>query len=334
MTPANPEYLLTELFAGRATPLQKKMIEAWLREPGNEEAYYRYVERWEREHAQYAPDTPAALKAYEAFLHQSQPYPRHLPAEVSAGRSRRLGWRTLLSLAASVALLLGLYLTRAQWLYETTVAPYGQTRALRLPDGTTVTLNAHSSLRVRRAWLDWLGGGDREAWLDGEGYFSVVRTANRRRFVVHTDRLDVRVLGTKFNVNTRRGQTEVVLNEGKVQLLSRPDEAAGVRSLLLKPGEYAALTASDTTFRRGRVRPEAYSSWRENRLVFDETPLSQVAQKIEDYYGVRVILGRRELARRELTGTLPNDDLSVVLQSLSASYNLSVERHDDRIVLR
>lgn len=339
MTPDHLEYILYELFAGRATPLQKKGVEAWLREPGNDEVYYRYVAKWEAEHGQYEPNTAAAQAAYEAFLTDGTPYPMQqlqpIAASSAGGRASFSLWRNprwLWSVAASVALLLGVWATRFLWQYERYVVPYGQTRAVRLADGSAVTLNAHSTLRVPRFGF---GRSDREVWLDGEAYFSVARTTDHRRFVVHTSRLDVRVLGTKFNVSTRRGKTEVVLSEGRVQLLTHPDAHRNAQSLLMKPGEAVALTAGDTALRRTAVSPGVRTSaWQQKRLVFDETPLSQVAQQIEDYYGVKVVLANHALASRELTGTLPNNDLGVVLRTLSVSYNLAVERQRDRIILR
>lgn len=325
MTPANLEYILYELFAGRATPIQKKLIEEWLRKPGNDEVYYRYVARWEADHRQFEPDTPTALAAYQAFMNNGQPYARRTALNQSPTIIRRFNSRWLWSVAASVVLL-GAWLTQPRWAYRHYAVPYGQTETVRLADGSTVWLNAHSTLRVPRFGF---GQGEREVWLSGEGYFSVARTASRQRFVVHTNALDVQVLGTKFNVNTRRGKTEVVLSEGKVQLV-----APQARPLTMKPGESVALAERDTAFRKLAVKPETRTAWQERRLVFDETPLSQVAQQIEDYYGVKVVLGSHELARRELTGTLPNNDLTVVLKTLSVSYNLAVERQKDRIVLR
>lgn len=336
MTPTPLEQTLYDLFAGRATPLQKKVVEEWLRDPANRETYYLLLSRWEADHAQYTPDTDVALAGYTAFLTGQAPYPRHQPAD--AVPVRRLPFwqssffRASMSIAASVAVVVGLgWLTRDRWQYERITAPYGQTRTVNLADGSTVTLNAHSTLRsVRRFWGQ---APAREVWLDGEGYFSISRTPDRQKFVVHTANLNIEVLGTKFNVNTRRGQTEVVLNEGKVQLTA-PQTPQTKRPLLMKPGDYVALAEGDTSFRKVSVVPDNYTAWQQSKLVFNETPLSQVAQRIEDFYGIRVVLANRELARRELTGTLPNNDLNVVLKTLSVSYNVAVERQRDRIVLR
>ncbi|MBO0930233.1 FecR family protein [Fibrella aquatilis] len=325
------ERTLYDLFAGRATPLQKKAVEDWLRTDGNMEVYYQLLARFEADHSHYEPNTQVATALYEQFM-QGAPYPRHRPAPVFTV-SQNPAWlppRWLLSMAASLLLVLGLgYLTRGRWAYDRYETPYGQTKTLQLADGSDVTLNAHSSLRVPRFGF---GNGDREVWLNGEGYFSVRHTTGDHKFIVHTTDLDVRVLGTRFNVSTRSRRTEVVLSEGSVQLV-RPRQPAN--PLLMKPGEQATLAEGDTSIRRKLVAlPEEAGAYRQSRLVFADTPLSQVAERIQDFYGVRVLVPNRDLARRELTGTLPNNDLNVVLRTLSLSYNLAVERQPGRVILK
>lgn len=334
------EHTLYDLFAGRATPLQKQAVEEWLRTAENRDVYYQLLARYETEHAQYEPDTARALTNFEQFM-AGKAYPRHRVGPRSAGpvfmvskdENTRWGWanrRWMLGMAASLLAVVGLgYVTHDRWAYERFEAPFGQTTNVTLADGSDVTLNAHSSLRVPRFGF---GNSDRHVWLSGEGYFSVRHTTGDHRFTVHTPNLDVQVLGTCFNVNTRSGQTEVVLDEGKVQLVQ---PKVPTRPLTLKPGDQATLAEGDTAFSRKVVAlPEQVAAYRQNRLVFTDTPLSQVASAIQNYYGIRVVVSSRELARRELTGTLPNNDLNVVLRSLSVSYNLAVERRTDQVVLR
>lgn len=327
------ERTLQDLFAGRASPLQKKAVEDWLRTPGNLEAYYQCLARYEATHDHYQPDDNAALTDYQAFM-RGAAYPRR---QVEAPVRPLPVWRSprwLMGIAASAVLLLGVgYAGRDRWLYETYTAPFGQTQTFALPDDSEVTLNAHSSLRVPRFGF---GNADRHVWLGGEGFFSVRHTVNDHAFVVHTADVDVHVLGTRFNVNARAEQTEVVLSEGRVELVQarKTPAAPPARPLTMQPGEAVSLVKGDTLFRRKVVLPEAVAAYRQNRLVFADTPLSQVAARIQDYYGIRVVVPNRELARRELTGTLPNNDLNVVLRTLSLSYNLAVERRPNQVILR
>ena len=141
-------------------------------------------------------------------------------------------WRPI-GIAASVllvALLIG-FLLRNSVPDETVVATqYGETQEFTLPDGTEVFLNANSTLRYSADETP------REVWLEGEAYFQVVKQKNgltKRAddFRVHTQNLTVRVLGTRFVVDSRKEQ--VVLDEGKVEVQPRTD---GQSHLSLAPG--------------------------------------------------------------------------------------------------
>ncbi|HET9431289.1 MAG TPA: FecR family protein, partial [Chitinophagaceae bacterium] len=92
-------------------------------------------------------------------------------------------------------------------------SPYGQLSNNQLPDGSTMILNANSTVTLSKGWEE---GKDREVWLQGEAFFKVTRTAKKSRFIVHTGNLDVIVTGTQFNVMNRDSRTTVLLTEGSV----------------------------------------------------------------------------------------------------------------------
>jgi ferric-dicitrate binding protein FerR (iron transport regulator) len=199
---------------------------------------------------------------------------------------------------------------------------------VRLEDGSEVELNANSRLKVRNTWGLPL---QREVWLEGEGFFSVARQADGRKFTVHTDQLTVEVLGTKFNVAQRRNRTTVVLSEGKVKLTAN---AGRKQTILMQPGDYIELSAKDTTFNRRTVAPEKYTAWKENELFFENAPLPEVLQKVEDYFGVKIILQDTTAAGKRFTSSLPNNNLDVVLKSIASVYHLEVSRKQNRVILR
>jgi ferric-dicitrate binding protein FerR (iron transport regulator) len=236
------------------------------------------------------------------------------------------------SIAASILLLVSVavYLFSDNLFYDTYATSYGMTKNILLEDGSEVTLNANSVLKVPK---NLLASESREVWLEGEGFFSIAKRPNHVRFLVHTDNLNVEVLGTKFNVSNRRGNTEVVLSEGSVRLTS--DLQKEEQSVLyMKPGDMVTLSQRDTTFKRKVVAPAKYNAWQSNKLVFEDTPLNEVAQKLEDYYGVEIVIEDKTIANRLLTGTLPNNDLGIVLKSLSASHNLNIQREENQIIFR
>ncbi|MBC8082476.1 MAG: FecR domain-containing protein, partial [Hymenobacter sp.] len=225
------------------------------------------------------------------------------------------------------------------WAQQRQVAPaevsytttYGQTRTVQLPDGSQVTLNAQSTLRYPAAW-DRGASAPREVWLDGEGYFSVQHQPDNQRFVVHTTAgLNVEVLGTQFTVYRRHAQARVQLLKGKV-LVDFADQARA--DITMRPGEVVE-TADD---RPANVVHEAaatsrHAVWTGRELVFDSTPLAEVAIRLQDTYGLSVIIENAALNTRKFTGAIPAGDLPLLCQTLEKTLQLKVQRQARKIVI-
>ena len=201
-----------------------------------------------------------------------------------------------------------------------------------LPDGSRVTLNGHSTLRYPAAWA---AGKPREVWLDGEGYFAVQHQADNQRFLVHTTAgFSVEVLGTKFTVSHRRDQGRVVLLSGKVRVSFAGHQHPDV---LLAPGELVETREVQpaqpviTAYRRVHTAP--YASWKDAELVLDETTIAELAARLQDTYGLRVVVATSELNQRKVTGTVPLRDLNVLLQSLEETLHLRASRQGNVLTL-
>jgi ferric-dicitrate binding protein FerR (iron transport regulator) len=322
------ERILYDYFENKATHSEKQLVKQWLQQAGNEEIFYYHLSAWEARRLQFQPDLEKATSRYKQFLVGDQ-FVSASQVKTEIGRQVQFNWYKLAGVAASLLIVLtaGYFLARDFFLYTTYSTAYGMTQNILLEDGSEVTLNANSILKVPK---DLVASQTREVWLQGEGFFHVAKRPDGIRFQVHTDNMDIEVLGTKFNVNNRRGNTEVVLDEGSVKLIS-PKYAAPV---FMKPGDYVSLAIADSSFRKKVVRPEKYNAWQTNKLIFEDTPMRVVAEKIEDYYGVKIKIQNQDLALREVTGTLPNNDLGVVLKSLSTSHKLEIIREKDLIIFR
>lgn len=205
---------------------------------------------------------------------------------------------------------------------------YGQTATVTLPDNSQVTLNGNSSLRYSSN--DWQDGQPREVFLEGEAFFSVVHTESDQRFIVHTsDRFNVEVLGTTFNVNHRRGNTQVVLNSGKVKLKLEASEQ--VKNVLMQPGDLVAFSPADEALTKKTVNPEIYSSWKSNRLIFKDTPLTEIARLLEDNYGYQVRIADSALAKEEFTAIYPADNIDILLQALERSFEGKIKTKNKQV---
>ncbi len=206
----------------------------------------------------------------------------------------------------------------------TLAANYGETSTHQLPDGSEVILNANSAVTLDKTWID---EGDHEVWLKGEAFFHVTKTQDRKRFIVHTDHFDVIVTGTKFNVVNRNGQSNVMLNEGSVII-----RTANGKETKMDPGEFVEFKNEKALKRI--AKSDSVLAWRDKRLVFENTPLSQVVTIIKDHYGVNVELADVSVSDKTISGMLPNDNLDVLLQAINATNELEVVHQGDVITIR
>jgi ferric-dicitrate binding protein FerR (iron transport regulator) len=198
---------------------------------------------------------------------------------------------------------------------------YGQVQKNKLPDGTEVILNAHSTITYGKKWKE---GTDREVWIKGEAFFHVKKTPTHDKFIVHTDAFDIEVTGTSFNVINNNGKSSVILKEGSVKI-----HRTGEAEIVMKPGDFVEF--SNDQIQKKTVTKQDYIAWTDNKLVFDNTPLTDVAKTIKEHYGVEVNLEGDNIAAERITGIMPNDNLDVLLEALNATQEIKVIHTKDSI---
>lgn len=216
----------------------------------------------------------------------------------------------------------------------------GSKTRVQLPDGTRVWLNAGSKLTYDKGF----GGTIREVTLIGEGYFDVVRN-EKKPFIIHTAKMDVKVLGTQFNVKSYPNDktTEAALIHGSIEvsLKDRPAE-----KIILKPNEKIVvanrdtLSAAENTLQAHRDNPEPLvvirnltyqkndssiveTSWIENKLVFENESFRELALKMERWYGVSINFKDEKIAALRFTGVFEDESVEEAMRALTitASFN-------------
>jgi ferric-dicitrate binding protein FerR (iron transport regulator) len=210
--------------------------------------------------------------------------------------------------------------------------PFGKTKQVTLPDGSTVLLNANSQLRFPK---NWSKTADRMVWLDGEAEFSVkhydLEAGQKQKFIVYTEGVKVEVVGTRFNLMSRAEKCKLALYEGKVQLLlnKHPEQ----ESIAIDPNEVVQVDNGAVV----RILPikkiEVYQAWTKQHFEFDDTPLSEVASMVENTYGYTFIFKDEKLKTKRLTASIPDDDVAVLMKVISQIFNIKTQNNGKEILL-
>jgi len=233
--------------------------------------------------------------------------------------------------------------------------PYGSKKKISLPDGSTVWLNAGSTLTYNIA----VGNNIREVTLSGEAFFDVApvtntQTSQRVPFIIHTRYIDVRVLGTAFNVKAypKDKQTETSLVRGKVEVLvhNRPE-----KKYMLQPNEKLVIQNEIVNVPATAQRDTATSkqplvsigsltygkkdttaietAWVQNKLVFDNEPFAEIAAKLERWYNVQIEFRNAKTKAMRFSGSFTNETVNDALYSFSVSTPFHYTIHGNKITI-
>ncbi|HEX7114218.1 MAG TPA: FecR family protein [Steroidobacter sp.] len=278
-----------------------------------------------------------------AARQDTAPTPANLPSNtrIPGGANqavRRLVLRPRLSLVASIVT--GCVIAVLAWYSMQTGQTYstgiGEQRSILLEDGSTVQLNARSSVEVR------FDERSRDVTLlAGQALFKVAKDHDRP-FVVHSGNVHVQAIGTEFDVYRRKAGTTVTVLEGRVAVLSSP-----VRALEKIVGEEpAVLPDADVQLAAGqqvRVAPEgsielpteaniaAASAWTRRQLVFQRTPLTEVVEEFNRYNRRQMIIDDATIGAVRISGVFSSTDPTSLLHFLRAMPMFSVYETDEEI---
>lgn len=208
--------------------------------------------------------------------------------------------------------------------YHVIRIPKGGEYIARLEDGSIVHLNADSELKVPADF----GRTSREVWLQGEGYFNVAKDQNRQ-FTVHTDRADVTVLGTEFDVRAYEEENDVVttLVNGSVEICS------GDVSSRLQPGEQAQIIEPGE-IKVEKVDVYPYTAWVKGRMVFVNERLEKIMADLQRWYDFEVFYTSQSIQNMRFTiDILKYDDISKVLDLIERMEKVSFTKRNRTIVV-
>ena len=204
--------------------------------------------------------------------------------------------------------------------------PRGGEYTLELTDGTTVCLNAETELRYPSRFT----GGERRVWLKGEAYFDVARD-EASPFVVETEGMDVRVLGTEFGVRAYGGESETLttLVEGRVRVDAGGEEAE------LAPGQQAVFERKEGKVNVREVDVEEFVGWKDGRLVFDNKPLWYILDELGRWYSFEVFYSNEESKHIPFSlNVRKHEDIAPVLKLVERTGKVWFEINGNAVIVK
>lgn len=195
--------------------------------------------------------------------------------------------------------------------------PLGVRTKVHLPDGSTVYLNSGSVLKYPASF-----NNNRNVQLTGEGYFDVKHN-EKAPFHVNTKNLDIKVLGTTFNVAAYEGEKseEIILQSGHVDV----SDQFGNRIASLTPDQRLVIEKQNMKFNLEKVVSQQYTSWKEGKLMFRNEKIDDVSIKLSRWYNVEIVIDKTDsrIMNYAFHGTFVDEQIQDVLKVLTVGAPIS-----------
>jgi len=210
------------------------------------------------------------------------------------------------------------------------IIPFGRRHSIILSDGTRVQLNSGSRLVFPAEFSD----KNREVYLKGEGYFEVFKNPNKP-FIVKTDFVDIKVLGTVFNISAYEDEqiASTVLVEGKV-VVSQKSKLFGLTEKNLSPGQGCFYSSATKTSDIRNVNLYDYISWKDGIFIFKDKALINVVSRLEKYYHKKILIEGVILPNTLISGKLVlSDNIDEVIQYLAKTMEARYEKNEKGVLI-
>lgn len=207
--------------------------------------------------------------------------------------------------------------------------PKGIKSIITFSDGSKAYLNAESSIKYPQLF----SGNAREVELVGEAYFEINKDENHP-FIIHTDQVQIKVLGTRFNVNAypENDQVKVALVSGKVALNSEQGD-----QLMLSPSEmFIYSTLGDRKYSIESFNSDHVVGWKDGILSFHNESLQYVFQKMERWYGVNILYDKNKSLYKDwmFTGKFENRSLEYILNTMNQEEIFDFKIENDKVIIK
>ena len=323
------KYLLHKYFHNQCTDDEQEELMQWMQLPENQHGLESYLhEHWQ----ELKDELPPTVVNYDQVWQNLQ----QKIEDTSATSNHKLWYKIAAAvfLIAIISTLAFLQLLNKQSSPEIAIQtvsnPKGERSQVKLPDGSVVWLNAESTISYPLHFSQSI----RSVALSGEAYFDVVK--DLRPFIITTESADIEVLGTSFNVSAypEDENFSTTLVEGAVMLRIGGGLLKKATEAKLAPNQRARFLKSEKTLELEMVEDiSLYTSWKDGKLIFENTSFSSVATKLERWFGKEIKL-LDEIKNERFTGTFENESLEQILEIVNVSTPIDYSISGNHVLIK
>ena len=312
--------LIARYFNGEASPVEIRELEEWTGANAENAALFSsYSKTWRTLQNDRIAGSLDVSAEWESLQNKLGKTGHDIHPQEAAGRSLILTWMIRVAAVVIILAIPTFFLVRylSSPVEKQVVASAG-TLEVTLSDGTAVTLNQGAVL----TYPSGFEGNSRSVTLEGEAWFEVAHD-KAKPFIISSGDARIRVLGTSFFVDTRtwRETREVVLATGMVKVWYAGDPE---KTAFLRPGQKAEMGLTEHSIVVESNRDPNFLAWKTGRLVFENTPLNEVAALMTQVFHTGVRLSGNDLANCRITATFDHQSLEQVLNVLRATLEIQV----------
>jgi transmembrane sensor len=317
--------LVTKYLLQEATADETGQVESWIAEnDANRKQFEHFQFLWNESRKLAVVSTADENLAWQRFKNKLAE-----PGEEArvVSMPRRFGWLKIAA-AVSVIIISGLLVRTLLLKSDTGKMLLVQTEKNvltdTLPDGSMITLNKNSSIEYNSKFTK---GDKRSVKLKGEAFFTVTPD-KKKPFIITVNDIQVKVVGTSFNIKTISGQTEVIVKTGTVEVTRNN------KTITLAPEQKVITQKKDTALTKQATPDKLFDYYRSKEFVCDATPLWRLVEVLNEAYDANIIIGRKELRSLSLNTTFANESLDKILQIIAETFQLQVIKKGNQIILQ
>ncbi|HUM66206.1 MAG TPA: FecR domain-containing protein [Chitinophagaceae bacterium] len=313
--------LLVKYLAEETTPPEQEMVEDWIAASTENQRYFQQLQLIWEQSEQLAVHMPVdETKAWQRFQRKIK------KKDPGADTRQRFGWWRI---AASVLLVAG-----AAWFTSTilfkgtrepeilTFASVNDVKKDTLPDGSVATLNKNSVI----TYPEFFKEKTRKVKLQGEAFFNI-KPNKKKPFIIEVNDVEVKVVGTSFNVKSQDGYTEVIVETGIVQVTKDG------HTIELEAGERTHFSRKDSVAEKEISDDKLYNYYVSKTFVCDNTPLWKLVEKLNEAYDADIRIGRESIRKLPLTVTFDDESLDTILDIIAQTLLVKVSKNEGEIIL-